>query len=186
MSSQSRRTFLSGVGLGLAAALSAPQLARAADKAEIDAAVARALQELRTTVSGAEDLISRSQGYLIMADVRKAGFVIGGEYGEGTLFVGNAPVDYYSVAAASFGLQAGIQRSHQVLFFLTEPALRQFRTDDGWTAGAEVEVALPDNGIGANVDTVTANRPVIGFIFGREGLLAGASLDGAKYSRIYR
>ncbi|HEU0223220.1 MAG TPA: lipid-binding SYLF domain-containing protein [Paracoccaceae bacterium] len=183
MTALTRRALVAGagalIGLGLAPA-------RASTKAEIDEAVARAIKEMRATVKGASDLMARARGHLIMADVKKAGFVIGGEYGEGILYVGGAPVDYYSVAAASFGLQAGVQRSHHALFFMTEGALRNFRTADGWQAGADVEIVVPEDGIGLNVNTDTANRPVIGFIFGRQGLMAGASLEGAKYSRIYR
>jgi lipid-binding SYLF domain-containing protein len=173
-----------GAAAILGAALS-PQ-AHAKSAAEIDRSVGEAIAEMRRSVRGADELMGRAKGYLIMADVTKAGLLIGGEYGEGTLFVGGAPVEYYSVASASFGLQAGVQRSHQALFFMTETALRNFRTADGWQAGADLELAIPDDGFGFNVNTDTANRPVIGFIFGREGLLAGASLEGAKYSRIYR
>ncbi|WP_118132662.1 YSC84-related protein [Oceanicella sp. SM1341] len=179
----SRRSLLTGVA-GLAAC-SLPVAASAYTKAEIDSNVSAALEQLRK-VNGAPDLMSRALGYLVMADVKKAGLLVGGEYGEGTLFVGGAPTDYYSVAAASFGLQAGIQRSNQALFFMTEKALKDFRTADGWTAGADAEITIPDNGVGVNVSTHTQNKPVIGIIFGREGLMAGASLEGAKFSRIYR
>lgn len=184
MISLTRRTFV--CGLAAAGGFIAGTRARAGSRAEIDANVAVAIRELRARVRGAEELMERAKGYLIMADVKKAGLIVGGEYGEGTLFVGGAPVEYYSVAAASLGLQAGVQRSHQAIFFLTEQALQRFRTADGWQAGADIEITVPDDGIGLNVSTTTANRPVIGFVFGREGLMAGASLAGAKYSRIYR
>jgi lipid-binding SYLF domain-containing protein len=181
MTTISRRAFI-----GIAAAALAAGSARAASRAGIDAAVARAIAELSLSVTGAAELMERAKGYLVMADVTKAGLLVGGEYGEGTLFVGGAPVEYYSVAAASLGLQAGVQRSHQVLFFLTEAALLSFRTADGWEAGADVELTMPDDGLGLNLNTISANRPVVGFIFGRNGFLAGASLEGAKYSRIVR
>lgn len=179
------RRVLIGAAAGVCGAALAGR-AWAASREEIDRKVEAALRELQTSVRGAADLLPRAQGYLILADVTKAGLLLGGEYGEGTLFVGGAPVEYYSVAAASFGLQAGVQRSHQALFFMTEAALRNFRTADGWQAGADIEITVPDDGIGFNVNTDTVNRPVFGFIFGREGLLAGASLEGAKYSRIFR
>lgn len=184
MTSISRRAALGG--LASAAVLGTGLAAQAASRAEIDGNVARALETLKTRIGGSEELLDRAKGYLIMANVTKAGLLVGGEYGEGTLFVGGVPVEYYSVAAASIGLQAGVQRSNQALFFMTEGSLRDFRTADGWTASADAEIAIVDDGIGLRLDSATLNRPVIGFVFGREGLMAGASIEGSKYSRIHR
>jgi len=170
----------------IGAALAGAGLARASSRAKIDRNVDRALRELTQNIRGARELMQRAKGYLILADITKAGFVVGGEYGEGTLFVGGAPVAYYSVASASIGLQAGVQTSNQALFFLTESALREFRTADGWTASADAEIAIYDDGMGLRLDSQIVNRPVVGFVFGREGLLAGASIEGSKYSRIFR
>ncbi|GIX14348.1 MAG: twin-arginine translocation pathway signal sequence domain-containing protein [Paracoccaceae bacterium] len=184
MNAINRRAVLAGAaafcGIGIGRA------ARAASRAEIDRNVAEAIAQMRARIRGVDELMQRAKGYLIMAGVTKAGFLVGGEYGEGVLFVNGVPVEYYSVAAASIGLQAGVQRSNQALFFMTEDALRAFRTADGWTASADVEIAIVDDGLGLQLDSQTLNRPVIGFVFGREGLLAGASLEGAKYSRIHR
>ncbi|MEM8742686.1 MAG: YSC84-related protein [Pseudomonadota bacterium] len=184
MTGLSRRRALAGAAaLAFGAAGGA---ARAASSRAIDTKVDTALNVLKTKIGGADELLGRAKGYLIMAEVTKAGLLVGGEYGEGRLFVGGAPVEYYSVAAASIGLQLGVQWSHQALFFMTETALRGFRTADGWTASADAEIAIVDDGIGLRLDSQTTNRPVIGFVYGREGLLAGASIEGAKFSRIYR
>ncbi|MEM9049308.1 MAG: YSC84-related protein [Pseudomonadota bacterium] len=184
MTRLTRREVLTGV-TAAALSVSAGQ-AHASSAAKIDVKVDAALNLLRTKIGGSDELLRRAKGYLIMAEVTKAGFVVGGEYGEGRLFVAGAPVGYYSVAAASVGLQLGVQWSHQALFFMTESALRGFRTADGWTASADAEIAIVDDGIGLQLDSQTSNRPVIGFVYGREGLLAGASVAGSKYSRIYR
>jgi lipid-binding SYLF domain-containing protein len=184
MNSMTRRAVLAGTAASVVAATGLA--ADASSRTKIDRDVADAIAMMETRIRGARELMNRAKGYLIMAGVTKAGLLVGGEYGEGTLFVGGAPVEYYSVAAASIGLQAGVQRSHQALFFMTEDALRDFRTADGWTASADAEIAIVDDGIGLQLDSQTLNRPVIGFVFGREGLLAGASLEGSKYSRIVR
>ena len=47
---------------------------------------------------------------LIIPRITKAGFVLGGAYGEGVLRINEAPVDYYSLASASYGLQVGAQQ----------------------------------------------------------------------------
>ena len=69
---------------------------------------------------------------LVMPKVIKAGFMIGGAHGEGALRL-NDPVDgyekhggYYSVFAASFGWQIGVQRTSHVLFFMT-PRISEMR-----------------------------------------------------------
>ena len=41
--------------------------------------------------------------------VVKAGFGLGGEYGEGLLIVDKRPAGYYNLISASFGFQLGLQ-----------------------------------------------------------------------------
>ena len=173
------------------AALPGPP-ARAADAAVIDARVNLALGRLWSEVPSARDLASRAKGMLVMPDVIKAGFIIGGAYGEGALRL-NDPVEgyekhagYYSVGAASVGLQIGAQSTSHVLFFMTDAALAKFRNADGWEVGADAEVTFPDAGLNAGVDTTSFEKPVIAVVFAEDGLLVGASLTGAKYSPIQR
>ena len=61
------------------------QTAKADTKAEIDAKVSDAKQELFETVPGSRELADRALGLLIMPDVKKAGLILGGSYGEGAL-----------------------------------------------------------------------------------------------------
>ena len=67
---------------------------------------------------------------------------------------------------------------------MTEEALSDFRASDGWAAGAEVRYALSDKGASAGFDTTTQLAPVVAFVFGQQGLIAGATLSGTKYTRI--
>ena len=67
---------------------------------------------------------------------------------------------------------------------MTEGALLEFRTSPGWAAGADVEYAAGDSGLSLGASTVTTLMPVIATVFGQSGLLAGASIEGTKYSRI--
>lgn len=171
---------------GLTAVTLAPFAAHADSAAEIEADVDRALRELYGTVPGSEELAARARGVLIMPEVVKGGLIIGGSYGEGALRVGGATEAYYSVAAASIGYQIGVQQTSHALFFMTEPALNRFRTADGWELGADAEFTVPGDGISLNVDSTSAGKPVIAIVFAQDGLLAGASLEGAKYTRIVR
>jgi len=132
---------------------------------------------------GTEQLAQQAAGVLYMPLVTEAGFGIGGAYGRGALRINDATVDYYSAARATIGLQIGAQQYAHALFFMTEDALQEFRTSNGWAAGADVRYALPDQGASLGKET-TEIQPVIALVFGQSGLIAGASLAGVKYTRI--
>jgi len=150
----------------------------------IDARVDSALDFLYSDVEGAQRLGDTSAGVLVMPLITEAGFGFGAGYGRGALRVGGATVDYYSAANASFGLQIGAQQYAHALFFMTEEALNNFRSGPGWAAGADLEYALSGQGDSVSADTTSALDPVIAVIFGQAGLIAGASLEGTKYTRI--
>lgn len=164
----------------------------AAERDVIEARADLALDELYSEVPGSRALAARARGMLIMPKVVKGGFLVGGTYGEGALRLnredgGYGPtVGYYSVAAASIGLQAGVQRTRHVLFFLTTEALEKFRRSDGWEIGADAEITMLDKAVNIDVNSTAFEKPVVGIVFGGSGLLIGASLEGAKYSRIDR
>lgn len=175
------------VAAALSAALLVPaQAAWAASRAAIEAKVERALAELRRSTPEAAQLLDMAKGVLIMPDITKAGLLIGGAYGEGALQVDGRTVGYYSLAAGSFGLQIGVRSSKQALFFMTDAALDRFRRADGWEIGAEAALTGPGGGLDARLTTTETQAPVIAVTFGEDGLLAGAALEGAKYSPIER
>ena len=65
----------------------------AASAAEIDAKADSALKMFFEKVGPAKELSAKAKGILIFPDVIKAGFGIGGEYGEGALRVNGKTVD---------------------------------------------------------------------------------------------
>ena len=123
---------------------------------------------------------------LIIPRITKAGLVLGGAYGEGVLRINEAPVDYYSLASASYGFQIGAQQYSNIIFFMTEEALQKFRVKDGWELGADAEVVFRDKGYSIGVSSKTISKPVYAIVFDQKGLLAGTSLVGAKFSRLIR
>ncbi len=153
---------------------------------QIDTHVAVALEEMYTTFPGSREFSQKAAGMLVIPNVTKAGMFLAGSYGEGALLIGGASVGYYSFASASFGLQIGAQQSRQVLFFMTTDVLRAFRTSDGFELGVDAEYALQQDGANIGLSSTTSNKPILGIVFGQRGFLAGASLEGAKYSRLVR
>lgn len=158
----------------------------AASAAEIDAGVGTALSTLKSEVGDAGSLISKAKGVLVFPSVYKAGIGIGGEYGEGALLINGKNEGYYSTAAASIGFQLGAQKKSIVILFMEENALKQFQGSSGWKAGVDASVALIKVGAGGSIDTTEANKPIIGFIIGQKGLMYNLTLEGAKFTRIYK
>lgn len=152
--------------------------------AKLDGRVDATRDYLKNTYPGVAALMPKASGILYIPLVTEAGFIIGGAYGQGALRINDVTVDYYSAAQASWGLQVGAQQYAHALFFMTPEALADFRRAEGWEAGADITYALPDRGGSAGVDTTTTLDPVIGYVFGQSGFIAGATLKGTKYTRI--
>jgi lipid-binding SYLF domain-containing protein len=172
------------LALGLWLSALAPQPAAAASAAEIDVQVVAALNRFDQEVPAGRELLARAKAVLVFPKVIKAGFGIGGEYGEGALRINGRSVGYYNLISASIGLQLGAQSRAEMLLFMTDEALERFRSSDGWEAGVDGSVALVTTGVAGEIDTNTINQPVIGFVFGEEGLMANLSLEGAKISKL--
>jgi len=172
--------------LSLAIILFTLPTAHAASKVEIDAGVKATLATFYKEVKTGKELAGKATGMLVFPEVYKAGFGIGGEYGEGALLVRGKTVAYYSTAAASIGLQFGAQVKSQVILFMTSKSVKQFRNSDGWEAGVDGSVAVATIGAGGEIDTKTAKQPVIGFIFSNKGLMYNLTFEGAKMSKIDR
>ncbi len=168
------------------ALLALPGLAAAKSADEINDAVDAALERFYADVKGGREFVESSTGVLVFPEVIQAGLVIGGEYGEGALRVAGETVEFYSTAAGSFGLQAGAQAKTVIICFMTEEALRNFRNSSGWKAGVDGSVAIAQVGAGGSIDTTTAQSPIVGFVFGRRGVMVNLSLEGAKFTKIVR
>lgn len=186
MTNWTRRGVLAAAGGGLVACASQPPGMRGSAGERIDAAVDVALTDLYGSIGGSEELARRALGVLVIPNITQLGFIAGGAYGEGALRIRGATVEYYSVSAVSIGFTLGAQAFNQALFFLTPEALQEFRLADGWLLGVDAVVVVNTEGAAAGLDTAIYNRPIVEVIFGQRGLLADASLAGAKYSRIYR
>lgn len=156
----------------------------AASKEEIDAEVKQALQNFQKHTSAGSELAKKASGVLVFPNVIKAGIGIGGEFGEGALLVKDNTVAYYNIAAASIGFQLGAQARSQIVLFMNDKALGEFRSSQGWKAGVDGSVALVTLGAGGAIDTETAKQPIIGFIFSNKGLMYNLTFEGSKITRI--
>ena len=152
--------------------------------AEIDASVDAALDRFYKQVAGAREFVKSAKGILVMPNVVKGAFIIGGEYGEGALRIDGKTVAYYNTISGSIGFQIGGESKDIILCFMTEKALDDFRASKGWEAGVDGNVALISIGAGERADTTTSKDPIVGFVFDAKGLIADLSLKGAKFTRL--
>ena len=180
------RAFMWAVCLSLLGSLLLPSVSQARTAQEIDASVNAALDRFYKQVGGSRDLIQKARGVLVFAGVIKAGIGIGGEYGEGALRIGGRTSAYYSIAAASIGLQLGAQKKDVIIVFLEDSALTKFQASQGWQVGVDGSVVLIDVGANASIDTTKINQPIVGFVVGQKGLMYNLTLEGSKISKLKR
>jgi lipid-binding SYLF domain-containing protein len=181
-----RRLALMAAALMIAVGQAPPAAAAGGTATEIDAKVDAALERLRKEVPGSQSVLDQAKGVLVFAEVIKAGFVIAGEGGEGALRIGGKSAGYYSIFSGSVGFQAGGQKRDIIMAFLDEGALKKFQESSGWKVGADGTVTLIDTGASATIDSETLKKPIVGFIVGQKGLMAGISLDGSKVTKLER
>lgn len=173
-----------------AAALIAPvcflplTTADAATAKEIDTRVDQALKQFYKKIHNGRELISGSPGVLVFPDVFKAGFGVGGEYGEGALRINGRTAGYYNTVGLSAGLQLGAQSRSEVIIFRDRKALEKFRRSKGWKVGVDGSVALAKLGAGGTVDSDTLQEPIVAFIFDNQGLMYNLTLEGSKISKM--
>ena len=153
---------------------------------EIDLSVEFALDRFKNEVGGAEEYLANAKGVLVIPNVIRVGFGLGGEYGEGALIVGGKTVDYYNTVAGSFGFQIGAQSKNIVIIFMEDNALTKFRDSVGWRAGVDGSVVLVDQGAGTSVDSNNVQHPIVGFVFGLKGLMVNLSLEGSKFTKLIK
>ncbi|KVD89531.1 hypothetical protein WS62_15110 [Burkholderia sp. ABCPW 14] len=156
----------------------------ASTREAIDARINATLSRLYSTVPGSHELVSKSRGVLVFPNVLQAGFIVGGQSGNGALRVGGATVGYYNTSSLSVGLQAGAQSKALIFLFMTQDALDKFRGSEGWAAGADASVALVKMGANGAVDTSTATGPVDVIVLTNAGLMGDLSVNGTKVTRL--
>jgi len=157
---------------------------RAQKAAKIDKNVTEATAKLYASSPAAKKLSTVAKGILVFPSVKKAGFIVGGQYGEGALRLSGKTTGYYKTTAASFGLQAGGQKFGYAMFFMTAGALEYLKKSNGWEVGVGPSIVVVDEGVARSLTTSSAKENIYVFFFGQKGLMAGLGIQGSKISKI--
>jgi lipid-binding SYLF domain-containing protein len=132
----------------------------------------------------AAELIRRSRAVLIVPNLVKAGFIFGGEGGDGVLLARSghgtwSDPAFYSLASGSFGLQIGVESAEVVMIIKTEKALQALEADQ-FKFGADAGLAVVTLGSNAQAATSPAlDAADIVVWASASGAYAGLTLEGS-------
>jgi lipid-binding SYLF domain-containing protein len=175
------QTFLGLAITGMLAA--APAFAASEQQQLLDqSATTIAAMKSDPSFGNAKDLLLRARAVMVVPQLVKAGFFLGGEGGSGVLTArtgsGWSNPAFYTVAGASFGLQIGVETAEVVFFVMSDRALTAWMKDEV-TLGANAGLTLLVVGSNAEAST-TSNADVDVIAWARsKGAYAGITLEGS-------
>ena len=132
----------------------------------------------------ANELSQSATATLVFPKVTKAGLGIGGERGNGVLFVGENANGYYRTTSLAVGALAGVQTYGYALMFMTPQALERFQSKRGFELGVDGSVAVMNAGATAEIDTTNLKVDMVAFVFDEKGLMASAAVEGSRIKPI--
>jgi len=165
-------------GTALLAAASASAAVSTAEVARLQAA-SRIVDAIRNDVP--DDYWARARCVAVIPDLKKAAFVVGGEFGRGVLSCRagdqwSAPV-FIELAKGSWGFQAGVEQVDLVLLVMNDRGVQKL-LDNKVTLGADASVAAGPVGRRGAVGTDAAMTAEILSYSRSRGLFAGVDLSG--------
>ena len=140
-----------------------------------------------------------SYGYAVFPTIGKAGYVIGGSYGQGEVFQNGEVKGSTTMIAGSIGFQVGAQAFSEIIFFEDKRAYNEFISGN-FEFGANAEAVAITVGAqaqagtgGTNAEATSGPRSDVqaetNYIYGMApfihtvgGLMLGASVGGQKFT----
>jgi lipid-binding SYLF domain-containing protein len=180
-----RRSLLAAAiaGTGILILHPLPVLAASDDQNLIDSA--RITVDHFANDSQMSDLrrkLAQARGVLVIPQLLKASFIIGGEGGSGVLLArtnsGWSEPAIYTMGAGSIGLQIGGEASEVMLLLMNDKAVNAILRNE-FKLGADASVAAGPVGMGVEAAT-TSNLGADIYSYAKtKGLAAGVSVEGA-------
>ncbi|MDD9903641.1 MAG: lipid-binding SYLF domain-containing protein [Rhodospirillaceae bacterium] len=127
--------------------------------------------------------LRQAKGVLVIPALLKAGFIVGGEGGSGVLLAKGKSGEwsypaFYTMGAASIGIQFGGQVSETMLIIMTSKGLNSIISNKV-TLGGELNAAVGPYGVGVEGATSTAlGADIITYSVGK-GAFLGGGLEGS-------
>ena len=132
----------------------------------------------------ADAFLVKAKAFLVFPSVKEAGMFIGGKYGEGVLRVGRTTKGYYSMTAASIGMQMGAQEYSLIIAFTSDAALNKFLLDDNeWETEVDGKITVAEWNSEEELD-IDYKDPMVAFVFDAKGLMGSFTMEGTKFEKI--
>ena len=140
---------------------------------------ANAVREIRNEIP--EEYWTKARCVLVIPELKKAAFIIGGEYGKGVMSCRageqwSAPV-FMQLAKGSWGFQAGVEQADLVLLVMNESGVQKLLKNKV-NLGADASVAAGPLGRRGGVSTDAVVTAEILSYSRSKGLFAGIDLSG--------
>jgi lipid-binding SYLF domain-containing protein len=132
----------------------------------------------------AKDLLRHARAVLIVPNLVKAGFFLGGEGGDGVMLARSGhgtwtDPAFYTLASASFGFQIGIQAAEVIMIIESDRALKALEQDQ-FKFGAQAGIAVVTLGSSAQAASSTALDSADIIVWSSaSGAYAGVTLEGS-------
>ena len=148
------------------------------------------IEDVRTApdTGAAYDLIRQSAGVVIIPDMFKGGFVVGGSYGKGVVVARKdgkwSGPSFVYIGAGSIGFQIGAQLTDLILVVIGQNTMDSFLRSS-FKLGADAAIAVGPVGAQATAATDILLKGGIYSYSRAKGLFAGISLEGAGMGTEY-
>ncbi|MAC33189.1 MAG: hypothetical protein CME38_06230 [Haliea sp.] len=163
-------------------------MVRAESPAQVDTMeqrVARVLDRVARGSPGLARLIDSARAVLVFPEVVPMTFGEGGQYGEGALLVAGSVVAHYASTGTEYpALPAGVPHRTDVLLFMTDEALWDFRNRPVWRLGLDGRVSVLEHRRPAPWSAAGDQSPVLGFSLAGPALREPLGLANNTLSRI--
>lgn len=137
--------------------------------------------------SSFRDDLQRSRAVLIVPDLYKGGFILGGQYGNGVLLAhqsdgGWGSPAFFTMEGGSLGLQIGLESSSILFIINTDKALHAILANQfKFGADAGITFLVLGAGVGAST-TSNLQADITAISLSAVGLYGGLSLEGTALS----
>jgi SH3 domain-containing YSC84-like protein 1 len=179
-----RATLLRTVCLGVPMlALGLPAYAET-DEQEVINGARKTLSDLRhdKAFGNARALLRRARAVMIVPNLIKGGFIVGGEGGRGVMLVrgpgGWSDPAFYAIGSASFGLQIGAQVAEMILLVMTERGVQALLKDE-FKVGANAAISVVTLGSSVEGGIGGASPPDLVVWASSTGLYGGLTINGS-------
>jgi lipid-binding SYLF domain-containing protein len=146
-----------------------------------------------------EDFFRNSYGYAVFPTIGKAGYVVGGSYGQGQVYRNGEATGKTSVIEGSFGFQLGAKAFSEIIFFRDRQAYDEFTSGEfefgaqaqavAVTAGAQARAGTAGASAGASAGPKTGVQAKAAYVDGmttfvhaKGGLMYELSVGGQKFT----